>query len=108
MITRRTFLAMAVPGMLVAAGLAGATTAEAATWHEAAPRSQPVRLTDVGLDMPDIVNGPVIDLAIRNDGAIAHELAIAKVKAGTTLQQVIDAHATGQADPPFLLGDPGG
>ena len=109
MITRRTFLAMAVPGMLVAAGIAGGTTtADAAAPHHIASRSQLVRLTDHGLEMPDILNGPVIDLAIRNDGAIAHELAIAKVKPGTTVQQVIDANATGQANPPFLLGDPGG
>jgi hypothetical protein len=108
MITRRTFLATAVPGMLVMTGLAGSATADAYGSDQTASRSQSVRLTDRGIEMPDIVNGPAVDLTVRNDGVIAHELAIEKVKAGTTVQQVIGRLGTGQADPPFVLGDPGG
>lgn len=67
-----------------------------------------VRLADFSIDMPNMIEGPIIDLSITNDGAMAHELAITPVKPGTTVQQVIDALSHGGERPSFVLPDPGG
>jgi hypothetical protein len=109
MITRRTFLALAVPAALAVSAIAGGGTAAAngAASHPA--RSQAVRITGLGLTMPAVVAGPVIDLTIRNGDRIARELAVARVVPGTTLDQVMAAAAAGGDDQaPWFIADPGG
>lgn len=107
--TRRTFLALTVPAALALAGLTPSVPATAASGlvhRDTTALSQPVRLTDRGIDMPKLVHGPAIDLTIRNDGTVAHELAVGKITPGTTLQQVLAQGELRTA--PFFLGDPGG
>lgn len=106
MITRRTFLALAVPTALAVSAASG--TAVASNRSASPTRSQAVRITDGGLTMPAIVSGPVIDLTIRNDDRIARELAVAQVSPGTTLDEVMAAAATGDDQAPWFIADPGG
>jgi hypothetical protein len=108
MITRRTFFALAVPTALAVSIIAGAGTADAKGSTPRPARSQAVRITDHGLTMPAVVAGPVIDLTIRNDDAIARELAISQVAPGTTLEQVLAAAAGGGDKAPWFIADPGG
>lgn len=101
----RLGVAMAV---LITASFTASPTAGAADRHEIEPRSQSVRLTETRLKIDDTLDGPVIDLTIRNDGTVAHELAVVQVARGTTVQQMIDAAMSGTRDPSFVLDDPGG
>ena len=108
MITRRTFIALAIPTALTVSAIAGSGTASAHPSTPTARRSQAVRITSDALDMPAIVVGPVIDLTIRNDDSIARELAVSQVVPGTTLDQVIAAATAGIDPAPFDIADPGG
>jgi hypothetical protein len=68
-----------------------------------------LRLFDFGFEMPATLDGPLIDLAVVNDGAVAHEFAVAQIEPGTTAEEAIDAIFADEESPAdFILGDPGG
>jgi hypothetical protein len=98
----RLYLASLLGTTMVLAGACGDDSGEAAS------ETQTLRLYDFGFDMPDQVTGPLVDLEVVNDGAVAHEFAVAHVTAGTTAEQVLDALNSDDAPPDFILDDPGG
>ena len=108
MINRRTFLTLAAPFALALSSVATGGTAHANDSKPSPARSQTVHITDHGIEVPAIVTGPVIDLSIHNDGSIAHELAIAQITPGTTLDQMIGVIGRTEPEPPFVIADPGG
>lgn len=67
-----------------------------------------IHMVDSGFDMPSVLQGPLLDIEVVNDGALAHELAFAKIAPGTTAEQVIAALKNHDEGASFLLGDPGG
>ncbi len=86
------------------------TTPETAPATTAAPEDEAVvlRMVDNGFDMPDVLQGPAIDIEVINDGAVAHELAFVSVAPGTTGEQVLEALMNRDDEASFILGDPGG
>jgi hypothetical protein len=108
MITRRSFLALALPTALAVSAIADGGAAAAGGSPPRPARPQAVHITDHGLAMPAVVTGPVIDLMVHNDDAIARELAISQVVPGTTLDQVMAAAAGGDDQASYFIADPGG
>lgn len=67
-----------------------------------------VQLADYSITMPDTIAGPLVDLKITNGGEKAHELGIAQLEPGTTLEEAAAfVHAGGEQDE-MLIDDPGG
>ena len=93
----------ALAGVVVAAVGSAPAGADAG-----AGRPVGVVLRDDALVMDVDVLGTAIDFSITNRGTKVHELAVAKVRAGTTIADAIEAAANGVSEPSFVLGDPGG
>jgi hypothetical protein len=90
-------------------GLTGVLAAACSDDGAAAAHRQTLRLHDFAFDMPDTIDGPLIDLDVVNDGDYAHAFAVAQITPGTTADQAVDALLAGTNPPPdFILGDPGG
>ena len=67
-----------------------------------------VRLAEYSIVMPDTISGPTVALSITNDGTKAHELGIAQLKPGTTLDEAIAFVDAGGQEGAVLVDDPGG
>jgi hypothetical protein len=67
-----------------------------------------VELTEYSINMPTTLEGPVVDLDISNVGSVAHELDLAQVEPGTTLEEVADLVAQERPLDGVLIADPGG
>ena len=99
----RPYLASLLGATVILTGACGDDT------DDTAAAAQTLRLYDFGFEMPATVTGPSIDLDVVNDGAVAHEFAVAHVTPGTTAGEVLEAIFDDDETPPeFILGDPGG
>jgi hypothetical protein len=67
-----------------------------------------VELADFSITMPDTVAGPFVEFDITNVGSLAHELDLAQVKPGTTVEEVATFFEQGAPDGGLLIADPGG
>ena len=67
-----------------------------------------VVLADYSITMPDIVAGPSVQFEIVNGGSLAHELDLAQVEPGTTVEEVKAFIEQGAPDGGLLIADPGG
>ncbi len=67
-----------------------------------------VELTEYSINMPTTVEGPVVNLDITNLGSVAHELDLAQVEPGTTLEEAAVAFGQDGPDDGVLIADPGG
>jgi hypothetical protein len=71
--------------------------------------SAKVQLADYSITMPATIVGPSVDLEISNVGGKVHELGIAQLQPGTTLEEATAfVEAGGQLDGEVLVDDPGG
>ena len=67
-----------------------------------------VELADYSITMPTTIEGPVVDLDITNLGSVAHELDLAQVEPGTTLEEAAALFEQGGPQGAVLIADPGG
>jgi hypothetical protein len=67
-----------------------------------------VELADHSITMPTTIEGPLIELDITNLGGVAHELDLAQVEPGTTLEDVAALYAQDRPLDGVLIADPGG
>ncbi len=67
-----------------------------------------VELADYSITMPTTIEGPLIELDITNLGAVAHELDLAQVAPGTTLEEAAALFEQGGTPGAVLIADPGG
>ncbi|MGB5758420.1 MAG: hypothetical protein WBM50_16010 [Acidimicrobiales bacterium] len=74
------------------------------------PSAGPVKveLADYSITMPDTIAGPSVEFDIVNRGSLAHELDLAQVEPGTTVEDVLAFIAQGAPDNGLLIADPGG
>ena len=80
----------------------GAATLTSACGAEAAPQMVSITGVDYAFAVPDsIMAGPTV-LRLENAGAVDHELAIARLREGVTLAQVLEAMEAGR-DPEDLM-----
>lgn len=87
-----------------------AATLVAACGNEAPSRSAgpvKVELADYSITMPNTITGPSVELDITNVGSLAHELDLAQVEPGTTVEEAAALFDQGTADS-VLIADPGG
>ena len=95
----RIIRALAIAGVFALASCGGGDVAS----------TQTIRVSDYSFDMPDVLVGSTVDLEIINDGSVAHELGLAQIKPGTTVEQINELiHSGSEIIPEFILGDPGG
>lgn len=67
-----------------------------------------VELADYSITMPKTIAGPSVELDITNVGSLAHELGIAQVDPGTTVEEATALFEQGASDSAVLIADPGG
>ena len=67
-----------------------------------------VELADYSITMPKTIEGPLIDLDITNLGSFAHELDLAQVEPGTTLEEAAALFEQAGQQGAVLIADPGG
>jgi hypothetical protein len=67
-----------------------------------------VELADFSVTMPTIIEGPLVDLDITNLGSFAHELDLAQVNPGTTLEEAAALFDQDGPQGAVLIADPGG
>ena len=65
-----------------------------------------VDVVDFAYEMPDVIDGPVIDLEITNTGDFAHELGLEEVKPGTTEDDIRES--SNEEDPSWFVSNPAG
>lgn len=90
---------------LVAAALVGGCGSDASDRSEGPVT---VELAEYSITMPATIAGPMVDLNITNVGAKAHELGIAQVEPGTTLEEATAFVKKGGREGEVLIDDPGG
>ena len=73
-----------------------------------AARPVKVELADYSITMPTTIEGPLVDLDITNLGSFAHELDLAQVEPGTTLEQAAALFEQDSPQGAVLIADPGG
>lgn len=73
-----------------------------------APARATIRLLDNAFDAPNTISGPLVDIVIVNDGKVAHELAIGRLRPGTTIAQVTASIKRHERNAAFVVDDPGG
>ncbi|MFM2070434.1 MAG: hypothetical protein RLZZ623_697 [Actinomycetota bacterium] len=67
-----------------------------------------VELGDYSITMPTTFEGPVVSLDIANLGTFAHELDLAQVEPGTTLEEAAALFENDHPQGGVLIADPGG
>ncbi len=93
----------------LAAVLAGAALSACGSDDpDAATGPVEVKLADYSITMPTIVAGPMVEFEIVNAGSLAHELDLAQVEPGTTVEDVTAWIERGSPAGEVLIADPGG
>lgn len=67
-----------------------------------------VALADYSVTMPSSIAGPLVNLEFANVGSVAHEVDLAQIEPGTTVDQAKAFFTQQGASGPPLITDPGG
>ncbi len=100
--------ALMAAATVMAAVMASVTSAAPSVLAKPTPARDSIRLLDHAFVLPSTIPGPLVDIDIVNTGKVAHEIAIAKLRPGTTIEQVITSIKRHEHNPKFVVDDPGG
>jgi len=95
---------------LIPAAFLAATLVSACGSDAPAASAGPVKveLADYSITMPDTIAGPSVEFDVVNSGLLAHELDLAQIEPGTTVEEVLAWIDRGAPDNEVLIADPGG